>query len=36
MDFRIQIEAALRVWQVMLRHRALTPGMRRTKAYMTD
>lgn len=35
MDFRIQIEAALRVWQVMLRHRALKPTMRRTEAYLT-
>lgn len=33
MDLRIQLEAALRVWQVLLRHRALTPKMRRTEAY---
>jgi len=33
MDIRIQLEAALRVWQVMRRHRALTPQMRRTEAY---
>lgn len=33
MDVRIQIEAAMRVWQVMQRHRALTPQMRRTTAY---
>lgn len=33
MDARIQIEAALRVWQVMLRHRALNPNMRRTQLY---
>ena len=33
MDLRIQLEAALRVWQVLLRHRALKPTMRRTEAY---
>lgn len=33
MDFRIQIEAAVRVWQVMHRHRGLNPQHRRTKAY---
>jgi dolichol-phosphate mannosyltransferase len=33
MNSRIQIEAALRVWQVMARHRALTPQMRRTEVY---
>lgn len=33
MDIRIQIEAAARVWQVMMRHRNLTPQSRRTKAY---
>lgn len=33
MDIRIQIEAAIRVWQVMMRHRSLTPQSRRTKAY---
>jgi dolichol-phosphate mannosyltransferase len=33
MDIRIQIEAAVRVWQVMQRHRSLTPQMRRTTAY---
>ncbi|HEX2906806.1 MAG TPA: polyprenol monophosphomannose synthase [Phototrophicaceae bacterium] len=33
MDIRIQIEAAMRVWQVMLRHRALNPQNRRTQAY---
>jgi dolichol-phosphate mannosyltransferase len=33
MSFRIQLEAALRVWQVMMRHRALNPQMRRTEAY---
>jgi dolichol-phosphate mannosyltransferase len=33
MDLRIQLEAALRVWQVMLRHRALRPGDRRTHVY---
>lgn len=32
MDARIQIEAALRVWQVMFRHHALTPALRRTEA----
>jgi hypothetical protein len=33
MDLRIQLEAALRVWQVLMRHRALKPNMRRTEAY---
>ena len=33
MDARIQIEAALRVWQVMARHHSLTPSMRRTRVY---
>ncbi|MDX2163669.1 MAG: polyprenol monophosphomannose synthase [bacterium] len=33
MDARIQVEAALRVWQVMARHRRLKPHMRRTEAY---
>ncbi|NWG16014.1 MAG: polyprenol monophosphomannose synthase [Chloroflexi bacterium] len=33
MDIRIQLEAALRVWQVMARHRNLNPQNRRTKAY---
>jgi len=33
MDARIQIEAALRVWQVMYRHRGLTPNKRRTRLY---
>jgi dolichol-phosphate mannosyltransferase len=33
MDFRIQIEAALRVWQVRARHRALRAADRRTAAY---
>ena len=33
MDARIQIEAALRVWQVMFRHRSLNPEMRRTRLY---
>lgn len=28
MSFRIQVEAALRVWQVLLSHRKLTPGDR--------
>jgi len=31
MDIRIQIEAALRVWQVRQRHRNLTPQMRQTQ-----
>jgi dolichol-phosphate mannosyltransferase len=31
MDIRIQIEAALRVWQVRQRHRNLTPQMRETQ-----
>ena len=33
MDARIQIEAALRVWQVMYRHRGLNPNKRRTRLY---
>lgn len=33
MSLRIQIEAALRVWQVWWRHRRLTPQMRRRTAY---
>lgn len=33
MDARIQIEAAMRVFQVMARHRGLKPSMRRTTAY---
>ena len=33
MDIRIQIEAAIRVWQVMRRHHALNPQMRRTEVY---
>ena len=33
MDFRIQFEAAVRVWQVMARHHSLTPQMRRTTVY---
>lgn len=33
MSLRIQIEAALRVWQVWGRHRHLTPQMRRREAY---
>lgn len=33
MDFRIQIEAALRVWEVMRRHHNLTPNARRTTVY---
>jgi len=33
MDLRIQIEAALRVWQVLARYRSLTPNARRTEAY---
>jgi len=33
MDMRITLEAALRVWQVMHRHRALKPEMRRTEVY---
>ena len=35
MALRIQLEAALRVWQLMYRHRALKPEMRRTEAYTT-
>lgn len=31
MDIRIQIEAAVRVWQVRQRHRNLTPQMRQTQ-----
>ncbi|MBE2269334.1 MAG: polyprenol monophosphomannose synthase [Anaerolinea sp.] len=33
MDLRIQLEAALRVWQVMARHRGLNPTRRRTTVY---
>jgi len=33
MDVRIQLEAALRVWQVMARHRTLNKSHRRTEAY---
>jgi dolichol-phosphate mannosyltransferase len=33
MDIKIQIEAAARVWQVMMRHRKLNPQMRRQSAY---
>jgi dolichol-phosphate mannosyltransferase len=33
MDIKIQIEAAARVWQVMMRHRKLNPQMRRQTAY---
>lgn len=33
MDLRIQVEAASRVWQVMMRHRSLNPQMRRKEAY---
>jgi dolichol-phosphate mannosyltransferase len=33
MDARIQIEAAVRVWQVMYRHRGLNPNKRRTRLY---
>ena len=35
MDVRIQIEAALRVFQVMYRHHALNPQMRRSQVYTT-
>lgn len=33
MDMRITLEASLRVWQVMHRHHALNPQMRRTEVY---
>jgi dolichol-phosphate mannosyltransferase len=33
MNALIQLEAALRVWQVMQRHHTLNPHMRRTEAY---
>jgi dolichol-phosphate mannosyltransferase len=33
MNSNIAIEAALRVWQLLLRHRNLNPQMRRTQAY---
>ncbi len=33
MDLRIQLEAAMRVWQIMKAHGDLTPQMRRTQAY---
>lgn len=32
MDARIQLEAAIRVWQLLQRHHALKPDMRRTEA----
>lgn len=35
MDFRIQLEAALRVWQVRKMHRSLSSQQRRTTAYNT-
>ncbi len=35
MDIRIQVEAALRVFQVMYRHHALNPQMRRSQVYNT-
>lgn len=35
MDARIQLEAALRVWQVMFRHRGLNPQKRRTEVYLS-
>ncbi len=35
MDVRIQLEAALRVWQVMARHRGLNPQKRRTEVYLS-
>jgi dolichol-phosphate mannosyltransferase len=33
MDARIQLEAAARVWQLLQRHHALKPDMRRTQVY---
>jgi len=36
MDSKIQIEAALRVWQLLARHRALTPAMRRIDVYPSN
>ncbi len=30
MSFRIQVEAALRVWQLLFKYRGLTPDQRRT------
>ncbi len=36
MDARIQIEAAMRVFQVMARHRGLRPSMRRTTSYNVE
>jgi dolichol-phosphate mannosyltransferase len=33
MDVRIQLEAALRVWQLLFRHHGLNPTMRRSEAY---
>jgi dolichol-phosphate mannosyltransferase len=33
MDFKIQREAAMRVWELRQRHRGLNPQMRRTEAY---
>lgn len=35
MDFRVQREAATRVWQIRFKYRSLTPDMRRTTAYTT-
>ncbi len=36
MSFRIQAEASLRVWQVLLRHRRLTPADRRSSTGPTN
>jgi dolichol-phosphate mannosyltransferase len=33
MDMRIQMEAAVRVWQIWWRHRKLDPSMRRAQPY---
>lgn len=36
MDVKIQLEAAFRLWQIVYRHRALNPHMRRTGAYSVE
>lgn len=35
MDMKIQLEAAVRVWQIWSRHHRLNPSMRRTEPYST-
>jgi|FLYN01.1.fsa_nt_gi dolichol-phosphate mannosyltransferase len=36
MNVRIQLEAAFRLWQIVYRHHALNPHMRRTEAYSVE